>query len=141
MGGRQPEQPFWPLYSLKSAAGGAATAAHPFLAQKSVVTCMPPVEVPRNTVSSGSVRFGIPAHIYVCVTAVGSVILDLKRNRYLGLGREQTELLADAVAGWPAPPWQRSPCEERRARSAAERATCELLVADGVLERIQAGDV
>jgi hypothetical protein len=101
---------------------------------------MQSVDVPRHAVPCGLVRFGIPAHIYVCVTTVGSVILDVKRNRYLGLRREQTELLADAVAGWPAPPWRRGLCGDRRARFEAETAMCELLVADDVLERTQAGD-
>jgi hypothetical protein len=78
-------------------------------------------------------RFGIPAHIHVCVTVVGAVILDVKRDKYLGLGREQTELLADVVAGWPTPLWPRSLCCDRHA---GFEETCELLVADGVLERI-----
>jgi len=97
---------------------------------------MLPFEGPRNTVLCESVRFGIPAHIHVCVTAAGSVILDVKRDKYLGLGREETELLADAVPGWPEPVWQRNLCRDRSARFKAENATCESLIADGVLERI-----
>jgi len=97
---------------------------------------MLPIEVKRNAVSGESARFGIPAHIHVCVTAAGSVILDVKRDKYLGLGREETELLADAVSGWPEPVWQRSLCSDRSTRLNAEKATCESLVADGVLERV-----
>jgi hypothetical protein len=92
-------------------------------------------EVRRNAVRE-SAHFGIPAHIHVCVTAAGSVILDVRRDKYLGLGREETELLADAVPGWPEPIWQRTLCRDRSARFEAENATCESLVADGVLERI-----
>jgi hypothetical protein len=49
--------------------------------------------------------YGIAAHVYVCVTGDGSVILDANRDKYLGLGREETEVLAQAVAGWPTPLW------------------------------------
>ena len=48
-------------------------------------------------------RVWIAAHVYVCVTSDGSVILDLKRDKYYGLGREDTELLAGIVPGWPTP--------------------------------------
>lgn len=111
-------------------------AAHPFLTQLLLVTTMLAIEVTRNTVLCDSARFGIPAHIHVCVTAAGSVILDVKRDKYLGLGREETELLADAVPGWPEPLWERTLCRDWRARIKVEIATCESLVADGVLERI-----
>jgi hypothetical protein len=97
---------------------------------------MPPIEVRRNTDLCGSLRFGIPADIHVCVTAAGSVVLDVRRDKYLGLGREETEMLAEAVPGWPEPVWQRSVCRDRRARLEAVNAMCESLVADGVLERI-----
>jgi hypothetical protein len=101
---------------------------------------MLPIEVKGKSVLSGSRRFGIPAHIHVCVTAAGCVILDLRRDKYLGLGREQTEFLADAVPGWPQPVWQRSLCRDRHACSEAENATCESLLADSVLERISEGE-
>jgi Transglutaminase-like superfamily len=97
---------------------------------------MRPAEAARSTALYEPRRFGLPGHIHVCVTAAGSVILDVKRDKYLGLGREATELLADVVAGWPEPLWQRSLCTDRGARLETERATCEALVADGVLERI-----
>jgi hypothetical protein len=95
-----------------------------------------PGGAPRITQLSESTRFGIPDHIHVCVTAAGSVILDVKRDKYLGLGREDTESLADVVRGWPSPLWPRSTCNDRSTRSALENSTCESLVADGVLERI-----
>ena len=93
-------------------------------------------EETRETVSGESARFGMAASVHVCLTAAGSVILDVKRNRYLGLGREQTELLADAVVGWPMPSWQRGSSGDRQARLDALTALCVPLVADGVLERI-----
>jgi hypothetical protein len=101
---------------------------------------LPPIEVQGKTMLCESGRFGIPAHIHVCVTAAGCVILDLRRDKYLGLGRKETELLADAVPGWPQPIWQRSLCRDRRARLEAANATCESLLADNVLERISDGE-
>jgi hypothetical protein len=76
----------------------------------------------------------IPAHVYVCVTSDGSVILDLKRNKYYGLGRGDTELLAAAVPGWPPPPWQ---CvfEAGELRNAESARLCQSLLKDGLLTR------
>jgi hypothetical protein len=97
-------------------------------------------EVERNTVLAESEHFGIPAHIHVCVTAAGSVILDVRRDKYLGLGREDTEMLANAVPGWPKPVWQRSLYRVPRPRSEAAHAMCESLAADSVLERVSVAE-
>jgi hypothetical protein len=53
-----------------------------------------------------SFSYGIPAHVHMCVTAEGSVLLDLKRDKYFGVGREETEILSMVVQGWPRPPWE-----------------------------------
>lgn len=95
---------------------------------------MPQVENKQNERLLEPCRFGIPSHVHVCVTRTGSVILDVKRDKYLGLGREETELLAGAVTGWPSPLWQRSTCLDAEASKRATSDLCELLVADGVLE-------
>lgn len=87
------------------------------------------------------VSFGIPTHIHVCVTGDGSVILDVKRDKYLGLGREETEILAATVSGWPAPLWPRRPSSEKEAALRAAEQICAPLVADGVLERVAEGSV
>lgn len=108
----------------------------PFLRRAALGVTVLATEVERNTVLDESEHFGIPAHIHVCVTAAGSVILDVRRDKYLGLGREDTEMLANAVPGWPKPVWQRSVCRDRSARFEAEKVKFESLVADGVLERI-----
>jgi hypothetical protein len=47
----------------------------------------------------------IAPQVFVCVTADGSVLLDLKRDKYLGLGRMETEWVAAAVKTWPKPSW------------------------------------
>jgi Transglutaminase-like superfamily len=53
----------------------------------------------------GVAQYGISPHVHVCVTSEGSVLLDLKRDKYLGIGREETEILALVVQGWPRPLW------------------------------------
>jgi hypothetical protein len=76
--------------------------------------------------------FRIAAHVHVCVTGDGSVVLDLARDKYLGLGPLESELLAGAVSGWPTPSWTpvldgAGTCEEDA------RRLCESLAADGLL--------
>lgn len=83
--------------------------------------------------------FGISSHVHICATGTGSVILDVRRDKYLGIGREQSELLADAVVGWPPPAWQRSTHSGANGISEESSELCESLVADGVLERIPEG--
>jgi len=48
----------------------------------------------------------IAPQVFVCVTGDGSVLLDLKRDRYLGLGRTETEWVSSAVNAWPKPIWE-----------------------------------
>jgi hypothetical protein len=100
---------------------------------------MLPIEVNRNEAPWPPERFGIPIHIHVCVMGTGTVILDVRRDKYLGIGREDSELLADAVVGWPQPLWQRSICRGAHAILQATNELCESLLADGVLERIPEG--
>jgi hypothetical protein len=48
----------------------------------------------------------IAPQVFVCVTGDGSVLLDLKRDEYLGLGRTETEWVASSVNAWPLPIWE-----------------------------------
>jgi hypothetical protein len=50
-------------------------------------------------------QFHIAPHVFVCVTGDGSVLLDLKRDKYLGLGMMETRWVASAVNEWPRPIW------------------------------------
>jgi hypothetical protein len=75
-------------------------------------------------------QFWIARHVHVCVTPDGSVVLDLKRDKYLGFGREQTEILSTAVNSWPFPSW---PCDPDRLDWGAARLLCESLQKDGML--------
>lgn len=44
----------------------------------------------------------MPAHTRICVTASGAVVLDLKRNRYFGLGFREARSLSTLAANWSA---------------------------------------
>lgn len=84
--------------------------------------------------SSPTAPFAVAPHVYVCVTGDGSVILDLKRDKYLGLGKRDTELLAAAIGSWPKPQWG---CTETEVTSDAvvvdTDELCRSLAADGLL--------
>ena len=80
-------------------------------------------------VESTPCSFSIPRHVRVCVTRDGAVFLDLKKDRYCGLGRDETALLAGSVEGW------RQSTAERGASPNWEEAIplCRSLVEDGLL--------
>lgn len=46
--------------------------------------------------------FWMPPHTRVCVTATGGVVLDLKRNRYFGLGYREVRSLRSLATNWSA---------------------------------------
>jgi len=46
-------------------------------------------------------QYFLASHVYLCVTDDHGVLLDLKRDKYVGLGRQQMRALADCVRGWP----------------------------------------
>jgi hypothetical protein len=81
--------------------------------------------------------FRIPAHVHVCATPHGSVLLDLRRDKYFGLGRTETLLLAASVPEWPKPVWRDGPCGVRQESDvkAGALSLCESLVKDGLLLR------
>jgi hypothetical protein len=47
-------------------------------------------------------EYWMPSHTRICVTATGAVLLDLKRNRYFGLGDREARSLATLAANWSA---------------------------------------
>ncbi|HKU16921.1 MAG TPA: lasso peptide biosynthesis B2 protein [Steroidobacteraceae bacterium] len=47
-------------------------------------------------------EFWMPPHTRVCVTATGAVLLDLKRNRYFGLGYREARSLSTLASNWSA---------------------------------------
>jgi hypothetical protein len=93
------------------------------------------MQVPAGAVTGelfSAQRVWIAAHVYVCVTPDGSVMLDLNRDKYYGLGREDTERLADVVPGWPTPPWQLQ-FDAKSTRSSECARLCQSLLEDGLL--------
>jgi Transglutaminase-like superfamily len=76
----------------------------------------------------------IPPHVHVCVTPEGCVLLDLKRDQYYGLGREDTEQLAATVSGWPPLRWE--VCMDQSGGPKKQVIqTCKSLVDQGLLIR------
>lgn len=47
-------------------------------------------------------EYWMPHHTRACVTATGAVLLDLKRNRYFGLGYREARSLSTLAANWSA---------------------------------------
>ncbi len=70
------------------------------------------------------------AHVQACATPAGVILLDLKRDRYLGLGLNESASLGRHVQDWPVicreTEPQGTPCPEE---------LCETLLADGILSR------
>ena len=48
-------------------------------------------------------RYHLAPHTQVCVTAQGSVFLDVRRDAYVGIDVEQSASLAGLIEGWPIP--------------------------------------
>lgn len=47
--------------------------------------------------------YWLPAHVRACSTATGTVLLDLRRNRYFGVGRRETIVLRSLAGNWETP--------------------------------------
>lgn len=46
-------------------------------------------------------KYWLAPHVHVCVTDDYAVLLDLRRDKYIGIGREHMPALAASVVGWP----------------------------------------
>jgi hypothetical protein len=46
-------------------------------------------------------QYLLAPHVYLCVTDDHVVLLDLKRDKYLGVGRAQMRALQQCIKGWP----------------------------------------
>lgn len=44
--------------------------------------------------------YWLPPHVRACSTTTGTVLLDLRRNRYFGVGRTETRVLSSLAANW-----------------------------------------
>jgi hypothetical protein len=48
--------------------------------------------------------YWLPTHVRACSTSTGTVLLDLRRNRYFGVGRKETRVLSSLAANWQDTP-------------------------------------
>lgn len=48
-------------------------------------------------------QYLLAPHVHLCVTDDHVVLLDLKRDKYVGVGRAQMRALRQCVKGWPSP--------------------------------------
>jgi hypothetical protein len=55
----------------------------------------------RRRLTPTTAQYWIPAHVYVCATPLGGVLLDVRHDRYMGIGSEHMKPLASLVHGWP----------------------------------------
>ena len=55
----------------------------------------------RGEASNGS-RYWLANLVFVALTRHGAILLDLNRNRYLGVGRAETQALECVIEDWPA---------------------------------------
>jgi hypothetical protein len=86
----------------------------------------------QHTVSD-EVRYWTPHHIRVAVTPTGVVLLDLKRNRYLGLGLTNARELAALAANWSQVSTETQPIEALACDSALAHVAA--FVQAGLLSR------
>lgn len=47
--------------------------------------------------------YWLPSHVRACSTATGTVLLDLRRNRYFGVGHKETTVLRSLAGNWDSP--------------------------------------
>lgn len=75
-------------------------------------------------------KYWLARHVYLCRVPSGVVLLDLRKDKYLGLGGRFQDALNEAVHGWPA-------CREPTSGISQEQvfATAEKLLAEGLLTR------
>ncbi|MGH8176115.1 MAG: lasso peptide biosynthesis B2 protein [Steroidobacter sp.] len=89
--------------------------------------------------SEGPRQYWIPSHVRACSTGAATVLLDLKRNRYFGVGARETRALLALAGNWSKVNAQTSGAIEPMApEEAAEIA--EALVHAGLLSRVADGD-
>jgi hypothetical protein len=68
----------------------------------SVVHSRKPIDTAQFALITSAVQsYFLAPHVYPCVTDDKVVLLDLQRDKYVGVGREQMASLAARVKGWP----------------------------------------
>jgi hypothetical protein len=72
-------------------------------------------------------KYWLSPHVHVCVTGDYAVLLDLRRDKYIGIGREHMSALAASVVGWP------STAQSKVESSAPAKALLSKMLATGLL--------
>lgn len=75
-------------------------------------------------------QYLLASHVYLCVTDDHGVLLDLKRDKYVGVGRGQMKLLARCVKGWPAADDGVLPADDRAETFLSKMLASGILTAD-----------
>jgi hypothetical protein len=83
--------------------------------------------------AGGQRPYWIASHVHVRITPDGCVLLDLRRDRYFGLGRDETALLATTVNEWPTPLCACAVNGGGADASARSRALCDSLLGDSLI--------
>lgn len=86
-------------------------------------------------VATSSRRLSLASHVRACHSDGQVILLDLRRNKYLGIGSATSDALADHVKGWPG----RSDRPDARATSASVTALTQRLAAQGLLTNTPGG--
>jgi hypothetical protein len=74
-------------------------------------------------------QYFLAPHVFLCVTDDHAVLLDLKRDKYIGVGRAQAHVLQQCIRGWPQPA---APGVER-AEAASAEAVIGKMLASGLI--------
>lgn len=81
-------------------------------------------------------RYSLAPHVYLCVTDDHVVLLDLRRDKYMGVSREHMAAFAEWVRGWPTADGhtltQVLPANVRTSKERAE-AVLDRMLAAGML--------
>jgi hypothetical protein len=78
-------------------------------------------------------QYWIPAHVRVCPLLSSTVLLDLKRNRYFGIGTKETRALSTLALNWDEANGSATPVD--RLDPEAAIAMADALIEAGLLSR------
>jgi hypothetical protein len=80
-----------------------------------------------------STPYYLAQHAHACVTNGQVVVLDIRRHKYIGIGRVSSALLASYVEGWP--PMDEDGAVERKSADESARATVTKMERMGLITR------
>jgi hypothetical protein len=78
-------------------------------------------------------QYWIPAHVRVCPLLASTILLDLKRNRYFGIGAKETRALSTLASNWNEANGSAAPVEQLARDVAIDMA--DALMEAGLLSR------